>query len=215
MRRVLVVVIVALLAGVAASSARTANPPLSAGCARLNDPSWDGSYTRHGEGALPFNAGDRITVTAGEPTIGTPTQIFLFVGPTVTIGTPVTTAPFFASLEYVVPVAVTADIGVEVTRNTGVTFTVSCAPAAGPEQLIDQLESDIAALGLDHGIANALTSKLDEALSALAAGDTATACGALNAFLNQVAAQTGKKITGAQAADLTAAANAIRDALGC
>ena len=60
-----------------------------------------------------------------------------------------------------------------------------------------------------------MTSKLDEALSALAAGDTATACGELKAFLNQVAARTGKKITSAQAADLTAAANEIRDALGC
>jgi hypothetical protein len=102
-----------------------------------------------------------------------------------------------------------------VTRNTGVTFAVSCAPAPTPEQLIDQVEADLAALALDHGIANALDSKLDDALTALAAGDTATACGSLNAFLNQVAAQRGKRLSEAEADDLTTAVNEVGAALGC
>ena len=84
-----------------------------------------------------------------------------------------------------------------------------------PEQLIDQRESDIAALGLHEGTASDLTSKLEEALAAFAAGDTATACGALHAFLNLVEAQTRKKISEAQADELTGTANEIRDSLNC
>ena len=70
-------------------------------------------------------------------------------------------------------------------------------------------------LGLTGGITTGLNSKLDEALTALAAGDTATACGSLQAFLNQVNGQSGKKLSEEQAAELTDAVNAIRADLGC
>jgi len=41
------------------------------------------------------------------------------------------------------------------------------------------------------------------------------ACGSLTAFLNEVRAQTGKKLTEAQAQQLSAAANDIRAQIGC
>jgi hypothetical protein len=43
----------------------------------------------------------------------------------------------------------------------------------------------------------------------------ATACGLLNAFITEVQAQSGKKITAAQASQLIAAATQIKAVLGC
>ena len=51
--------------------------------------------------------------------------------------------------------------------------------------------------------------------AAVEADDTAGACGSMQAFLNQVAAQQGKKLTKAQAQQLTDAANEIRALLDC
>jgi hypothetical protein len=84
-----------------------------------------------------------------------------------------------------------------------------------PAQAISDLQAQVAALGLPKGLTTALTGTLQDALDALAADDTAGACDALQAFLNQVNAQTGKKLTAAQAQELTDAANAIRTQLGC
>ena len=66
---------------------------------------------------------------------------------------------------------------------------------------------------LHHGTANSLLAKLNNALAELEAGDTAEARAIIGAFINQVEAQTGKKISQAQAAELIAAANAILVAL--
>lgn len=41
------------------------------------------------------------------------------------------------------------------------------------------------------------------------------ACGSLGAYINQVRAQTGKKLAAASAEDLVAEATAVRDSLGC
>jgi len=79
-----------------------------------------------------------------------------------------------------------------------------------PSSAIDALIALINGMGLQPaGIANALTAKLAAAQEALAAGDAETAANILHAFLNQVAALTGKKLTAAQAAQLASAANAI------
>jgi subtilisin-like proprotein convertase family protein len=83
-----------------------------------------------------------------------------------------------------------------------------------PQQIAD-LQAMVSGLGLPKGLTTALTSTLQDALDALAADDTAGACDSLQAFLNQVAAQKGKKLTTAQAEQLTEAANAIRSELGC
>jgi hypothetical protein len=109
-----------------------------------------------------------------------------------------------------VPIDVTADFtGLGVVRFfqiTGLEFA---------EQLIDDAEVLIDAFVLPEGISSALTSKLDEARAALAAGDVETACGSLKAMLRQLSAQIGKKLTPDQAAEISSAVEAIRAELGC
>ena len=48
-----------------------------------------------------------------------------------------------------------------------------------------------------------------------AANDKADACGTLGAFINEVKAQTGKKVSSGQAASLTSQASTIKATLGC
>jgi hypothetical protein len=96
------------------------------------------------------------------------------------------------------------------------TWSISCeAPFADPAQAIADLRALVTGLGLHHGIATALNSKLQDALAALEGGDTPGACDSLRAFLNQVRAQNGKKLTDAQAEVLTDVANELRALLGC
>jgi hypothetical protein len=87
-----------------------------------------------------------------------------------------------------------------------VTYTLS------PAQLIASLQGTVTGLGLPKGLTTALNSKLQHALDA---DDTAGACDSLQAFLNQVKAQTGKKIPSGDAQELTDAANDIRTQLDC
>ena len=82
-------------------------------------------------------------------------------------------------------------------------------------QAIDDLRERVASYGLPRGIARSLDAKLEAALNAWQAGDSAEACNSLSAFLNEVRAQTGKKLTEAQAQQLTAGANDIRAQIGC
>lgn len=56
---------------------------------------------------------------------------------------------------------------------------------------------------------------IQDALAAGRAGDTTAACNKLDAFINEVQAQTGKAITADQTDQLTAAAGQIKAALGC
>src|ERR1051325_3553756 len=65
------------------------------------------------------------------------------------------------------------------------------------------------------GIKRSLNAKLQAALDALQAGDTLTACSELQDFINQVNAQSGKKIPAALADSLIATADQIRNQLGC
>ena len=82
-------------------------------------------------------------------------------------------------------------------------------------QAIDDLRERVASYGLPRGTARSLDAKLEAALAAWQAGDTSGACSALSDFLNEVGAQAGKKLTEAQAQQLTAAANNIRARIGC
>jgi hypothetical protein len=79
---------------------------------------------------------------------------------------------------------------------------------------IEQLGAEVAALGLERGMATALRAKLDEALASLAAGDTQAACVALQDF-SQVNAQSGSKISTTAAALLIDEATRIRALLAC
>jgi hypothetical protein len=100
-------------------------------------------------------------------------------------------------------------------NSSGAGFIVTVTGA--PEQLTT-LISVVRGLNLQQGITNSLDAKLanaDAALTAAQAGDLATACGLLNAFITEVQAQSGKKITAAQASQLLAAATQIKAVLGC
>jgi|RhiMetdeSRZDD1v2_1073273.scaffolds.fasta_scaffold199074_2 hypothetical protein len=215
MPRFLAFRIVLAAAVVALNAAAASAQDLSPGCQLLNDPSWEAGLPHSGGGfpraPQPFAAGELITTSAGEPTLnGTPTTVTLIVNDVV-----VDTAPFPGTVQYVIPaegqytVAWTVDMG----NNT---WSISCeAPLVDPAQAIADLRAMVTGLSIHHGIATALNSKLQDALAALNVGDTAGACDSLQAFLNQVRAQNGKKLTSAQAEGLTDAANDIRALLGC
>lgn len=121
--------------------------------------------------------------------------------------------------------------------------TVSCSPPSGSTfpigtTTVDCTASDSAGntasgsftvhvRGADEQIANllgrvagvgpgsSLTDKLVGARVALASGDAARACGRLRAFEQEVAAQTGKRLTAALAAELGAAVAQVRRVIGC
>ena len=90
--------------------------------------------------------------------------------------------------EYTVTLTVTDD-GDETGEDT-LTVTVLL-----PGDAVAGLISDIEELGLHKGIANSLTSKLKAAAKAYQKGKDKTAVNVLNAFINEVEAQQGKKIS--------------------
>ena len=92
-----------------------------------------------------------------------------------------------------------------------VTFQLPDTPSDQVEDVIDVVTS----FDLPDGLENSLVQKLQNALDALDANDTATACDALHAFTNQVIAQSGKKIPTSQADQLINSANQIKQTLGC
>jgi len=91
-------------------------------------------------------------------------------------------------------------------------------PGGSPADLLSELISLVESFNLKQGIENSLDVKLGNARQALEranAGDKATACSLLDAFVSEVAAQAGKALTVDQANQLTTKANAIKVALGC
>ncbi|HET7374633.1 MAG TPA: YncE family protein [Gemmatimonadaceae bacterium] len=97
-----------------------------------------------------------------------------------------------------------------------VDIAIATVPQPTPTEATTDLEDAVSDLsGLGAGLSNSLLTKLNAALSAIAAGDVATACQALQDFINEVNAQAGKKISSADAAILIDDANAIRAQLGC
>jgi alpha-tubulin suppressor-like RCC1 family protein len=86
--------------------------------------------------------------------------------------------------------------------------------AAGATRAV-QLINVVNGLGLNAGTANSLTAKLQQAIAAAAAGNVATACNLLRAFINETRAQSGKALTLEAATLLIAEANQIRASLGC
>ena len=65
------------------------------------------------------------------------------------------------------------------------------------------------------GTGTSLHDKLVRALTLLRQGNVAGTCDTLNSFLASVRAQTGKSLTPAQAAALTADALRIENVIGC
>jgi hypothetical protein len=77
--------------------------------------------------------------------------------------------------------------------------------------LLAILKSDVTGVGPGAS----LVSKVQDATTYAAAGDKADACQTLDAFIQEVRAQSGKKLTAAQAAQFIAEAQRIKLALGC
>ncbi len=71
------------------------------------------------------------------------------------------------------------------------------------------LLADLAAMVNGVGPGNSLSAKVGTARSRFAAGNNAGCADALRALLNEVRAQTGKKITAAQSAAITALTDQI------
>jgi hypothetical protein len=83
-------------------------------------------------------------------------------------------------------------------------------PEAFIKDEIDTLKAGVADTGLNKGNKNALTVKLDQALSLIAKGDSDGAIEVLNGFVDQVNAFTaGGKLTAEQSAALLPVAQKI------
>jgi hypothetical protein len=82
------------------------------------------------------------------------------------------------------------------------------------QAIIDMVDDFVASGDIDANIANSLKSKLEAALASLARGNENSARGQLNAFINHVEAQRGKKISDSAAEALISAAQAVLDGLG-
>jgi hypothetical protein len=94
-------------------------------------------------------------------------------------------------------------------------IAVTNAEQPTPQQQITDLRGVVHSMNLPQALTTALDKKLQHALAAVNAGNTARACGNLGSFINQVRTQAGKKLTQAQADQLIDAANQIRQAVGC
>lgn len=84
-----------------------------------------------------------------------------------------------------------------------------------PPPSIDHLTQEVTDENLPHGTANSLLAKLDNAQRKVAARNVAAACGSLGAYINEVQAQTGKKLETEYADALVLEATAVRESLGC
>ena len=83
-----------------------------------------------------------------------------------------------------------------------------------PEGALQALIALKDGMNIPHGLKKSLDAKLAAALASLESGNQAAAVNQLNAFINEVGAQTGKGITQQQASELTAFANSIIAAIG-
>jgi hypothetical protein len=98
------------------------------------------------------------------------------------------------------------------------THPINAQTSGDPVAAIEALALTVAEMNLQNGIENSLDSKLDAALNALAdanVNNNGATCNSLDAFINAVEAQRGKKITNAQADELVATAHQIETLLGC
>lgn len=77
------------------------------------------------------------------------------------------------------------------------------------------LRATLDGLGLDRGTLNSFQVKLKAATDALNAGDETSACQLLQDLANAISAQSGKRLTTAQASALVAEVQRIRGLIGC
>ena len=97
-------------------------------------------------------------------------------------------------------------------------FVAKISLPASAGELINNLIALVQSFDLAHGTANSLDVKLQaaqNALAALKANDDRTACNQIGAFIAEVQAQSGNKLTVDQANQLIAHVNIITTNLGC
>ena len=80
---------------------------------------------------------------------------------------------------------------------------------------LSSLRTTLDGLGLDRGTLNSFQVKLKAATDALNAGDETSACRLLQDLANAISAQSGKRLTTAQASALVAEVQRIRGLIGC
>ena len=102
------------------------------------------------------------------------------------------------------------------TTTSSITGTQSGIVVKTAADEINDLIAKVRSLpNVPSGIKNALLAKLNAALTALNAHNTAAACARMQDFINLVQAQSGKKIPAIVAAGLIADATQIRTTIGC
>jgi hypothetical protein len=95
-------------------------------------------------------------------------------------------------------------------------FTFQVPHVSGNTQdRLNDLIALIRSFNLPSGTANSLIRKLQNAIDAINASDPATACSLLTAFINECQAQSGKKLTPPQSAQLINSATQIKTSIGC
>lgn len=113
------------------------------------------------------------------------------------------------------PVPVGRFMTATATDSSGTSEFSECLEVQPATQTITDLTDAVTGLVLHKGTETSLLAKLDAAMAALAAGDTKTACNNLGAFINEVQAQSGKKIPAPDADALIKLAEQIKTGLGC
>jgi hypothetical protein len=84
-----------------------------------------------------------------------------------------------------------------------------------PSDQINALIALVRSFNLSSAVESSLITKLQDALAAVNANDTATACSSLSSFITKVQSQSNKKITADQKTQLINSANQIKTSLGC
>ena len=115
-----------------------------------------------------------------------------------------TTHVYALSGEYEVSLTVEDDDG-------AIDTDISIVTVQTPQDAVRGLISSVKDLNLPKGTENSLLSKLENTIKSLDKGQDKVAVNKLNAFINKVKAQRGKKITDEDADNLTAAAQWIID----
>lgn len=124
MKRYFMALAAAAALGMVMAPTATALQTLSTGCQNMNDPFFDRVYGTAAAIGLPFTAGEKITITAGEPGFFAPELLNLRVN-----GAIVDTSPFPGTLEYTIPADGTYQItfGAPIGGTPSATWTVKCS----------------------------------------------------------------------------------------
>jgi hypothetical protein len=94
-------------------------------------------------------------------------------------------------------------------------YSFTFQPPSSTQNEIEDLIDLVKSFNLPAGTENSLTTKLQNARAAIAANNIPATCDWLSSFINECQAQSGKKLTEAQASQLISTASAIKTQLGC